>query len=59
MHKDIEEFVKKLLPDSELREENNGNFTFKVPLAGLKVSSLFDEIESVREGLGISDWGIS
>ena len=31
----------------------------KVPLEGLEVSKLFEELESKKEELGISDWGIS
>merc|ERR1712039_672635 len=59
IHANVKNFIAKILPGSELSEDNNGNFTFNVPLEGLKVSSLFDQIEGQRKVLGISDWGIS
>ena len=31
-------YIKEILPTSSLSEDNNGNFTFNVPLENLKVS---------------------
>ncbi len=59
IHQRVKSYVKRILPNSELSEDNNGNFTFKVPMEGLKVSDLFDQIESQKQQLSISDWGIS
>jgi len=42
VHEIIVEYIKMILPKATLREENNGNFTFKIPLEGLIVSSIFD-----------------
>jgi ABC-type multidrug transport system ATPase subunit len=54
----VKRYVGQILPNATLSEDNNGNFTFKVPL-GFKVSELFDQVESQKDRLGISDWGIS
>jgi len=35
------------------------NLIFKVPTEGLEVSKVFEELESRKEELAISDWGIS
>lgn len=55
----IKDFVANLLPQSKLLNEFNGNFTFLVPVEGLKISMVFDQIELRKEQLYISDWGIS
>jgi len=55
----LEKYIKELLPKSQLKSSFNGGFIYLVPLEGLEVSKLFEEIESKKEELGISDWGIS
>ena len=32
IHQRVKDYVKQILPSSELSEDNNGNFTFKIPL---------------------------
>jgi len=58
-HLKLKSYIAEFLPRSVLRSEFNGNFVFQVPLQGLEVSKLFDELEAKRKELAISDWGIS
>lgn len=62
----MKEYLKKILPKSNLVQEFNGNFIYQVPLENLVVSELFQQIEQVKERFQISgmsnievDWGIS
>jgi len=58
-HQKVKRYIKEILPRSSLRSEFNGNFVFQVPLEGLEVSRLFDDLEARSKELAISDWGIS
>jgi ABC-type multidrug transport system ATPase subunit len=58
-HDKLKQYIKQILPRSTLKSEFNGNFVFLVPLEGLEVSTLFDDLEAKTKDFAISDWGIS
>jgi len=55
----VQVYIKELLPKAKLRSAFNGSFVYLVPVEGLEVSKLFENLESNKNELGISDWGIS
>jgi len=55
----LQTYIKNLLPKADLKSCFNGSFVYLVPTEGLEVSKVFEELESKREELAISDWGIS
>jgi len=57
--KKLQEYMKKNIPKAQLQSEFNGGFVYLVEEEGLEVSKIFEEIESKKQELGISDWGIS
>ena len=59
VHDDIRNFVRKLIPNSELIKEFNGNFTYIIPKSkAFKPSKIFIEFEKHKERLYIQDWGL-
>lgn len=59
IHKKIIDFVKDLCPNVIMIQNFNGNFIFQIPIEGFNAEVLFQEMESNKEDLKISDWGIS
>jgi len=58
-HKKVEEVIPQILPKATLKSSFNGNFVFLIPLEGLQVSRIFEELEARKAELAIADWGIS
>jgi len=57
--KRVQQYIKNFLPQCEVKSDFNGNFVFLIPTKDLEVSKIFVHLESKKEELGISDWGIS
>ena len=58
-YKKVQTFIQQILPKATLLSSFNGNFNYQIPLEGLEVSNVFETLESKKEELLISDWGIS
>lgn len=58
-YKRVKMFIKSFLPQANLKSEFNGNLIYLVPIEGIEVSKVFEVLESSKEELAISDWGIS
>ena len=54
-----DDFVRKLMPEIKEKDAINGVRTYELPKSGVKMSTLFREMESNKEALKIKDWGLS
>lgn len=52
-------FIKKVLPNTVLLRRFNGQMVYQVSIEGFSAETLFQEMESNKERLRITDWGIS
>lgn len=59
IHQRVKDYVKQLLPKSELVTEFNGNYMYFIPNAGFNASHFYTEFEANKARLKISDWGLS
>ena len=59
VHQGVSSFVKRILPNSILLREFNGNFVFQVPAEHFDAEKLFIEMEKNKQRMKIADWGIS
>ena len=55
----VEAFLKKMLPQAIALRMFNGQFVYQVPTENFDAQKLFNEIESNKKRLFITDWGIS
>eukprot|EP00825_Cyclidium_porcatum_P001911 TRINITY_DN10889_c0_g1_i1.p1 TRINITY_DN10889_c0_g1~~TRINITY_DN10889_c0_g1_i1.p1 ORF type:complete len:206 (-),score=28.32 TRINITY_DN10889_c0_g1_i1:340-957(-) len=53
------DMIKQILPQSTLVNDVNGNFIYQIPLKGLVISTLFDQLEECKTQYKIQTWGIS
>ena len=48
-----------MLPNAELEDSMPGNFTYRIPTQGFKMSTMLSELLENKENMNIKDWGIS
>jgi len=58
-HAKVLEYIQTVLPNAVLKSSFHGSFLFQIPMEGLEVSKIFEELELKKDELAISDWGIS
>ncbi len=51
--------IKQVLPSAELEDSMPGNYTYRIPIQGFKMSSMLSALIDNKESMGIKDWGIS
>jgi hypothetical protein len=59
IHKRVKNFVRQLLPKSELIQDFNGNFMYLIPTEGFNASHVYKQFEANKNHLKIADWGLS
>ena len=47
------------MPSAELEDSMPGNYTYRIPTQGFKMSSMLSALIDNKERMGIKDWGIS
>jgi hypothetical protein len=51
--------IKSVLPTSVLEDSIPGNYTFRIPTEGFRMSNMLAALLENKEKMGIKDWGIS
>ena len=60
VHENVQAFVLKLVPNADLIRSFNGNFVYLLPSgSSFNPSKIYLQFEQNKEGLLISDWGLS
>jgi len=57
--RDIANFFEANYPESEIRDRQDAKMRFEVPSRGIKISSIFENIEKNKMVLKLSDYGVS
>merc|ERR1712150_173855 len=55
----IEQFIKDSSPDSVLRERQDNKSRYEVSSENVRISSIFESIEALKEELLLADYGVS
>jgi hypothetical protein len=56
---DVQQFVRKLYPQSRMEQAHAGRLKYRLPQSGLTLSSVFSSMEQHKKILGITDYSIS